>query len=247
MHVLLAAAGIVISGDPGTARAREPLTLDLESSVRSRFVWRGEMWTDDPVFWQTATLRWRGFRSWNFFNIDLTDLNGDRYELNEYDFILDYTFRFGRWSVAPGMLRFTSPTGFFKTTTKYTLDIRMSSPWNPRLRIRIDTKHSRGSYYIFSASRRAAPLGGHFILALYGEFGLSQPRYYRGYLSDRIAATDALLGVSAPVAVGKGFTLSPFVEFTSLLDRSVRGAQEKTGAKKDAVTVGVMMGKIVVF
>ncbi len=46
------------------ARAENRATLDFESSVRSRFVWRGEMWTDDPVFWQTVVFRWGGFRSW---------------------------------------------------------------------------------------------------------------------------------------------------------------------------------------
>ncbi len=98
----------------------------------------------------------------DFFNVDLTDINGDRHELNEYDFILDYTVRFGRWSVAPGMLRFTSPTGFFETTTKYTIDIRAVSSWNPRLRVRIDSEHSRGNYFIFSSSRRFAPFGERY-------------------------------------------------------------------------------------
>ena len=223
----------------GGAQAGNRVTLEFDSSVRNRFVWRGEMWTDDPVFWQTVTARWGNFRSWNFFNIDLTDINGDRHELNEYDFILDYTFRFGRWSVAPGVLRFTSPTGFFKTTTKYTLDIRAASSWTPRLRVRIDTKHSRGNYFIFSSSRTLAPFGERFALNFYGETGVSQPRYYRSRLSDRYAFTDALIGLSMPIEAGKGFTVTPFAEFTSLLDHSVREAQRDTGAKKDAFTFGV--------
>ena len=223
--------------------AREGVRLDLESSIRSRFVWRGEMWTDDPVFWQTVTLRWRNFRSYNFFNVDLTDINGERYELNEYDYILDYTFRFRHFSAAPGVLHFSSPTNFFKPSTKITLDLRVFSGWNPRLRVRIDTEHSRGSYYIFSAARRLALPGGRLAVDLAAELGLSQPRYYRSHLSSRIAATDALLGAYLPLDLGKGYTLTPFAEFTSLLDHSVREAQEATGARKDAVTFGVVMGK----
>jgi len=223
----------------GDAQAGSSVTLEFDSSVRSRFVWRGEMWTDDPVFWQTVTARWGNLRSWNFFNVDLTGINGDRYELNEYDFILDYTLRLGRWSVAPGVLRFTSPTGFFKTTTKYTLDIRAASPWNPRLRVRIDTEHSRGNYFIFSTARTLAPFGERFAFSLYGETGISQPRYYRIRLSDRYAFTDALIGLSLPLRAGRGFTVTPFAEFTSLLDHSVREAQRDTGAKKDVFTIGV--------
>ena len=230
---------------PDTARAGNRVTLDFESSVRSRFVWRGEMWTDDPVFWQTAVLRWRGFRSWNFFNVDLTGINGDRYELNEYDFILDYTFRFGRWSIAPGVLRFTSPTGFFKTTTKYTIDIRAVSSWNPRLRVRIDSEHSRGNYFIFSSSRTFAPFGERYVCNLYGEAGVSQPRYYRSRLSDRYAFTDILVGLSLPIEAGKGLTMTPFLEFTSLTDHSVREAQRDTRAKKDALTFGISAWKSV--
>jgi hypothetical protein len=222
---------------------REGVRLDMESSARSRFVWRGEMWTDDPVFWQTVTLRWRNFRSYNFFNVDLTDINGERYELNEYDYILDYTFRFRHFSAAPGVLHFSSPTNFFKPSTKITLDLRVFSGWNPRLRVRIDTEHSRGSYYIFSAARRLALPGGRLAVDLAAELGLSQPRYYRSHLSGRIAATDALLRAYLPLDLGKGYTLTPFAEFTSLLDHSVREAQEATGARKDAVTFGVVMGK----
>jgi len=227
----------------GMARAENRVTLDFKSSVRSRFVWRGEMWTDDPVFWQTVAIRSGGFRCWNFFNIDLTDINGDRCELNEYDFILDYTFRRGRWSVAPGVLRFTSPTNFFKTTTKYTMDIRAVSSWNPRLRVRVDTEHSRGNYFIFSSSRRFVPFGERFAVSLYGETGISQPRYYRNRLSDRYALTDALAGVSMICVVGRGLTVTPFVEFTTLVDHSVREAQNDTGAKKDALTFGISAGK----
>ena len=72
--------------------SRENIRVNLDGTYLSRFVWRGEMWTDDPVFWHTATIRYGDLRSYNFFNVDLTDINSDRYECNEFDFILDYTF-----------------------------------------------------------------------------------------------------------------------------------------------------------
>ena len=72
------------------ANARDNIRVHLDGTFLSRFVWRGEMWTDDPVFWQTTTIRYKGFRSYNFFNVDLTDINNDKFECNEYDFIIDY-------------------------------------------------------------------------------------------------------------------------------------------------------------
>ena len=76
-------------------------------------------------------------------------------------------------------------------------------------------------------------------LDVYGSVGISQPRYYRDYLDDHWAFTDTLIGMSAPFDIGDGFALSLFAEFTSLLDRSVREAQEETGARKDSLTFGV--------
>ncbi|MBT4484047.1 MAG: hypothetical protein HOC71_10270, partial [Candidatus Latescibacteria bacterium] len=66
------------------AHALDSIKVDLNGSCLSRFVWRGDMWTDDPVFWHTAIFRYKGFRSYNFFNIDLTDINDDKFQCNEY-------------------------------------------------------------------------------------------------------------------------------------------------------------------
>jgi hypothetical protein len=238
--ILAALWGVTV---PDEAAAREPVKLDLESMVLSRFVWRGEMWTDDPVFWQTATLRYKGLRAWNFFNVDLTSINGDRFELNEYDTILDYTFSFGRFSVAPGVLHFSSPTHFFPPSTKITLDVKTMLPLQPRLRVRVDPSASRGSYYIFSLAQRVSSRRGMPDLDLYASLGVSEPRYYRRRLDDRLTVTDALLGVSVPLNVGKGFTLAPYLEFTTLLDHSVREAQRDTGARRDALTGAVVLSR----
>jgi hypothetical protein len=220
----------------GASLARDGIRLELESMLLSRFVWRGEMWTDDPVFWQTVTFRYKGFRAWNFFNVDLTDINDDRFQCNEYDYIFDYTFAFNAFSLAPGVLHFSSPTDYFKPSTKITLDVKVFAPLNPRLRVRIDPEKSSGSYYIFSLAHRISPNFLRNGINLYSSLGISQPRYYRKYLGGRLACTDLLLGVSAPLAIGKGFVLSPAVEVTSLLDNSIRRAQRDTGARKDAVT-----------
>ena len=74
---------------PGRAHTRDRVRFDISGTYLSRFVWRGDMWTDDPVFWKIATIWYKGFRSYNFFNIDMTDINGDKFQCNEYDYILD--------------------------------------------------------------------------------------------------------------------------------------------------------------
>lgn len=229
------------------AAAREPIHLDLESTVLSRFVWRGEMWTDDPVFWQTVTFRYKGFRAWNFLNVDLTGINSDRLELNEYDYILDYTFSFKQFSLAPGVLHFSSPTHFFPSSTKITLDIKSTLPLHPRLRARFDPNESRGSYFIFSLAQRISPVHGAPDIDLYASLGASEPKYYHKRLDDDLTLTDSLLGVSVPLTVGKGFILAPYVEYTALLDHSVREAQRDTGAKKEAVTWAVMLSRNIEF
>lgn len=227
--------------------ARDTLKLDLDGTFLSRFVWRGEMWTDNPVYWQTVTFRYRGLRSYNFFNIDLTDINHDRYQCNEYDYIIDYTFSFDHFSLAPGVLQFTSPTNFFETSTKITLDVKTGLPFHPRLRVRIDPEKSSGSYYILSFARTISFKKPFREISLYCALGASQPRYYRKHLSGRVALTDAQIGINAPFALGGGFVLSPLVEFTSLLDSSVRKAQEAAHARKDAATFGITLSRSLEF
>jgi len=219
------------------------INIDLDGSYLNRFVWRGEMWTDDPVFWQTTTIRYKGFRSYNFFNIDLTDINNDKFECNEFDFIIDYTFSFDSFSIAPGVLHFSSPTDFFEPATKITLDVKVDLLLKPRIRIRIDPEKTRGSYYILSFSHNVLINRLVKEIDFYGSLGASQPRYYRKYLDNDVTLTDSLVGMNILFNIGKGFVFVTLVEFTSLIDSSIRDVQEENNYKKDAITYGIRVSK----
>jgi len=228
---------------PGRAHTRDKVSLDLSGTYLSRFVWRGDMWTDDPVFWKIATIRYKGFRAYNFFNIDLTDINDDKFQFNEYDYILDYTFSFDSFSVAPGVLHFSSPTDFFEPTTKITLQIKTHLPLNPGLRIRIDPEKSRGSYIILDTAHRLSLNKAIKHIDFYGSLGASQPRYYWKGLKNRLALTDVLLGIGIPLDIEKGMSLTPLVEFTALLGSHLRDGIEAKGRDTEAFTYGITLSR----
>ncbi len=228
---------------PGRAHTRDRVRLDLGGTYLSRFVWRGDMWTDNPVFWKIATIRYKGFRSYNFFNIDLTDINDDKFQCNEYDYILDYTFSFDSFSVAPGVLHFSSPTDFFEPVTKIILQIKTSLPFNPGLRIRIDPEKSRGTYIILDTAHRISPNKAIKHIDFYGFLGASQPRYYGKGLKDQLALTDVLLGICIPFDIGKGMSLIPLVEFTALLGSHLRDGIEAKGRDTEAFTYGITLSR----
>lgn len=223
------------------AFARDMIRIDLSGTCLSRFVWRGDMWTDDPVFWHIATFRYKGFRSYNFFNIDLTEINDDKFQCNEYDYILDYTFSFNTFSVSPGVLHFSSPTNYFEPTTKITLQIKSNLPLNTGMRIRVDPEKSRGSYYIFDISQRFLLKKPINQIDFYGSLGASQPRYYGKALKDKIAFTDILLGIGIPFDVGKKITLIMLLEFTALLGNDLRKDIEAMGRKTEVFTYGITL------
>ncbi len=241
-NILLLTVSILLVGLTD-AHARDRISIDLSGTALSRFVWRGDMWTDDPVFWNIATVHYKGFRSYNFFNIDLTDINDDKFQCNEYDYILDYTFSFDTFSIAPGVLHFTSPTDYFEPTTKITLQIKTNLPLNTGLRIRVDPEKSRGSYYIFDISQRFSLKKPIYQIDFYGSLGASQPRYYGKGLKDKIAFTDILLGIGIPFDIGKGMTLTPLVEFTALLGHHLRNGIKATGRKMETFIFGITLAK----
>ncbi len=228
---------------PGRAHTGDSVRIDLGGTYLSRFVWRGDMWTDDPVFWKTATIRYKGFRFYNFFNIDLTGINDDKFQCNEYDYILDYTFSFDSFSVAPGVLHFSSPTDFFEPTTKIILQIKTRLPFNPGLRVRIDPEKSRGSYIILDTAHRISPDKAIKHIDFYGSLGASQPRYYGDGLQNQLAFTDVLLGIGIPFDIGKGMTLTPLVEFTALLGSHLRDGIEAKGRDTEAFTYGITLSR----
>ena len=224
--------------------AGENIKIELSETFLSRFVWRGDMWTDDPVFWQIVTVRYKGFRSYNFFNIDLTDINDDKFQCNEYDYILDYTFTFDRFSIAPGVLHFSSPTDYFDPSTKITLQVKTQLPFHPGLRIRIDPNRSRGSYFILDMYERLPVKKYINGIDFYGSIGASQPRYFGKGLKTNITLTDVLLGIGMPFDIGKGISLTPLAEFTALLGGNLRHGIRDRGRPTEAFTYGITLSKV---
>ncbi len=202
--------------------AREPVTVELETTVLDKFIWRGAPWTDDPVFWPQATIRHGGSRAYLFFNFDLTDINGDRYRCNEFDFIVDHTFRLGGFGIAPGVLHFSSPTDFFDPSTKITLALTADAPLRPSLNFRFDAKGIKGSYLI-GKTYAEIPLGFREAV-LETAFWLSggSAKYYG--VDKGIVVTDTLLRLSVPAYIGGGWTLRPGLELTALVDPDIRDA-----------------------
>jgi len=173
----------------------------------------------------------------------LTDINNDKFECNEFDFIIDYTFLFDSFSIAPGVLHFSSPTDFFEPTTKITLEMKVDLLLKPHIRIRIDPEKTRGSYYILSFSHNVLINRLVKEIDFYGSLGASQPRYYRKYLDNDVTLTDSLVGMNILFNIGKGFVFVTLVEFTSLIDSSIRDVQEENNYKKDAITYGIRVSK----
>ena len=173
----------------------------------------------------------------------MTDINNDKFECNEFDFIIDYTFSFDSFSIAPGVLHFSSPTDFFEPTTKITLEVKVDLLLKPRIRIRIDPEKTRGSYYILSFSHNVLINRLVKEIDFYGSLGASQPRYYRKYLDNDVTLTDSLVGMNILFNIGKGFVFVTLVEFTSLIDSSIRDVQEENNYKKDAITYGIRVSK----
>jgi hypothetical protein len=223
--------------------ARDNIRVDMDGTFLSRFVWRGDMWTDDPVFWQTTTFGYKGFRFYNFFNVDLTDINGDSFQVNEYDFIIDYTFRYRSFSIAPGVLHFSSPTDYFEPSTKIILEIKVFSVMNPRFRVRIDPTGSKGSYFIGSMEQRIALPRLRKTVAVYGSFGMSEPRYYGKGLNEEFAFTDLLLGLSLPFQIYRDYSLSPTLEYTSLLGHNLRNGIKLRERPTEAITYSIRLAK----
>ncbi len=103
----------------------------------------------------------------------------------------------------------------------------------------MDPEKSSGSYFILDVYQRFALPRFIDNIDFYGSLGASRPRYYRKYLGNKTTLTDMLIGIVIPFDFGRGFVVSPLVEFTSLLDSSVRKAQDEKGYDKDAFTYGI--------
>jgi hypothetical protein len=101
--------GILVSMLVIAVGATAPTSLGVDIPVQGKYVWRGFCYNPEPVLWPDIWMAWDGLKITAFGSLDITDKNGYRGEIVEFDFILDYSHSFKYVALSIGYSHYTFP------------------------------------------------------------------------------------------------------------------------------------------
>ncbi len=201
---------------PAMAEEDEGLTIELSAPYLSKFIGRGLLTVDDPVFQPGATLGYKGFSFNVWGNYNLTDIGGLKNKFSEVDITGSYTFEFGDFSVPVGVIHYLYPNVTQPSTTE--LFVGLSYKWivTPTFTVYQDVGDVHGTYATFDLAydlelpspSEDITWGLAFkLLAGWGSADFCKYEYNWGVDSAHI--TDALFSVGLPIKYKEFLTVEP--------------------------------------
>jgi len=219
------AAGLVILVMCGSVAA-EQLETEIGFDFFGKYVWRGQNVTDEPVFQPWVTLGYGGLTAELWGNLDLTNINGDEGDFNEYNWALDYSGDLeGGIGYSVGVIHYYFPSD--GDTTEIYAGLSLDALLSPSLTVYYDVDDVEG-FYIFAGAEHGIekiaeltpeiPIG----MELTAGIGWGDKDYTEAYWDvDSSKLQDLTFGMSFPMEIA-GWTVSPNLNYVTLTSGSLR-------------------------
>lgn len=217
-------AGIGTAQEEETASPGPDFGMDV--AFVNKYVWRGMLLTDGPVFQPSATLGYKGASVNVWGNLDLDNVNDLAGEFNEIDLTLDYTHTIKEFSVSGGLIYYDFPNTDFRSTLELYVAAGVDILLQPCVTVYFDVDQAEGFYGTLGLSHSIELPGSDALswsLDLATSIGLGSSQYVDFYFGvDNAAFTDFYAEASLPVTILEQLTVTPYAGVTMVLDNALR-------------------------
>ena len=228
--ILGAGAGIGSAQEEETSSAHPEFGVDL--AFVNKYVWRGMLLTDGPVFQPAATLGYKGASINVWGNLDLDNVNDNSGEFNEIDLTLDYTHAIKEFSVSGGLIYYDFPNTDFRSTLELYVAAGVDILLQPCITVYFDVDQAQGFYGTLGLSHSFDLPDSESVswsLDLATSVGLGSSQYVDFYFGVHDAAfTDFYAEGSLPVTIFDQLTISPYIGVAMVLDNSLRAQMDQS-------------------
>jgi hypothetical protein len=241
---------------PTTLKAAE---ASLELPVNSAYVWRGQVYNNEPVFEPSLTVSTKyglSFNTWANFN--LTDNLGkdSEKEFNEVDLTVSYDLPLEILDLTVGVVEYTYPHQTIQddddsvraspgTREVYVTVGKEDLPLSPSAGVYYDCDEVNGVYGLVSV-RQDFEVTKEFSIDATLSLGAANTDYNEAYFGlDDNALNDGNVKVGASYTLNESLSFNGYVMYTYLLDSSIRDAAKANDAyfnKGDILSGGVSLG-----
>ena len=236
-----------------TVIAEDEIDFEITADYFSKYIWRGQNLSDDPVFQPGASLGWNGFTLGWWANLETSKINGKSGEFTEHDWSLDYSgdlpFVEGvGYSV--GVINYYFPTlDSGGETTELYWGLGFDLPLSPSVTVYHDVDEVKGTYASFGIGHSIEKIGelgtdipvGMDIGASLGWGSASYNKGYWGASIDSDKLNDLALSLAFPFEIA-GCTVTPSLNYVTLVNGSIRKTDTFNKAS-DYFFVGISLSK----
>jgi len=209
-----------------------PVSVTLDATWNSKYVWRGLNCVDESVLQPSAFLSLSGMTAGVWGNMELTDVNEFTEEddragaFTEVDWYLGYELDLLLAGLSAGVGWYTYPNTEAESTAELYVSGYAKVLFSPELTIYQGIKEAEGMYVSVSGSQE---LGGISLAptvamtpTLSANLGWGNKVHNNyNFGVDKAAMTDLTIDLSAPVGIGLVFTVTPAVHYSMMLDDEI--------------------------
>ena len=250
VFVLMALLGSVAQGEDAAQppQAEDEIaaewTASIESTLNGKYVWRGINVVDGAVFQPSLTLGRGGFSANAWGNMDITNDNGQDGNFTEIDLTLDYSWAWKAVNFSAGAIYYTFPHGSAgASTTELYGSAGLNCLLSPTVTVYEDVDEASGTYGTFSVGHGinlGSPAEGVSVgLELSASAAYSSSDFNAFYYGpDESGFADGLVSVGLPIGFDNGLSVTPALNYSSMLDSDLEDALEDDSNFWAGVTVG---------
>jgi hypothetical protein len=193
-------------------------------------VWRGINVVDGSVFQPSVAVSYSGLTGAIWGNMDLSDVNGTSGKFTEIDVSLDYSWSCDPLTFSVGAIYYTFPNTGAPSTTEIYGAVGVDTVLSPTLTVYQDIDEADGTYVSLGVGHTfenvfAVSDDLDVDIDVSGAVGYGSAKHNAFYYGTNSSGfTDLLLSVAAPMDLGKGWTLTPMLSYSRLLDGDIRTA-----------------------
>lgn len=231
----------------------DDFSFNLTSDFYSKYVWRGQLLNDDPVFQPSIGVGYKGWTANVWGNLNLTDYgtSNNRGEFTEYDLTLDYSGKFSEdskigYSVGTVHYHFPSLSAF--DTTEIYWGLNFDVPLSPAIKVYHGLGNENGTYVNLSIGHTLEKVMTfsekcYCNLVWGASLGWGNGTYNKDYWGvDESRLNDLALTLALPICFPGGWTVKPSINYVTLVDGAIRSS-DVYARSSDYLFTGVSISK----
>jgi len=209
------------------AEPQKETVFTIDAALLTKYIWRGQLLTDGPVAQAFGEVQHKGLVLNAWGNMDITDKNDDRFQVNEIDLSAGYGHEFDSLSLEGGLIYYLFPNTTIPNTVELYSELSFDMILNPTLSAFIDIDEADGGSYWKLGVDHSFDFGqlgnkATWSFDLLASAALGSPGYNNFYFdSDKWGGNDFQVALLLPFKFANGLTFTPQISFSYIMNRSL--------------------------